>query len=58
MTRQARETIDLYAALADMKEVDYKNILAITTLIDLLVEKGIVTRTELAERAKRLDANP
>lgn len=57
MTRTARETIDLYAALADMKEVDYKSMLAITTLIDLLVEKGIITRAELAERAQRLDAN-
>jgi len=57
MTRTARETIDLYATLADMKQADYKNMLAITTLIDLLVEKGIVTRTELAQRAQRLDAN-
>lgn len=51
-----RETIDLYATLADMKEVDYKNTLAITTLIDLLVEKGLLTRDEVAARAQRLDA--
>lgn len=52
----ARETIDLYAALADMKDVDYKNALAITTLIDLLISKGIITRAEMAERARTLDA--
>lgn len=52
----ARRTIDLYATLADMKDVDYKNMLAITALIDLLVEKGIITRSELSERAQRLDA--
>lgn len=52
----ARETIDLYAALADMKDVDYKNTLAITTLIDLLISKGIITRAEMAERARTLDA--
>lgn len=52
----ARETIDLYATLADMKDVDYKNTLAITTLIDLLISKGIITRAEMAERARTLDA--
>lgn len=51
----ARKTIDLYAALADMKEVDYKNTLAITTLIDLLIEKGVITRAEMAARAQQLD---
>ncbi len=51
----ARDTINLYATLADLKDVDYKNTLAITTLIDLLVEKGIISRAEMAERARRLD---
>lgn len=53
---KARETIALYATLADLKDVDYKNTLAITTLIDLLIEKGIITRDELAARAQQLDA--
>lgn len=53
---KARETIDLFATLADMKDVDYKVALAITTLIDLLVEKGVITREEMAQRAQRLDA--
>lgn len=52
----ARETIDLFAALADMKEIDYKNTLAITALIDLLVDKGVITREEMASRAQKLDA--
>lgn len=51
----ARDTINLYATLADMKEVDYKNTLAITTLIDLLVEKGLLSRDEIAARAQALD---
>lgn len=51
-----RETINLYAALADMKDVAYKNTLAITTLIDLLVEKGILSRADIAARAQQLDA--
>lgn len=52
----ARQTIDLYATLADMKDVDYKNTLAITALIDLLIDKGILTREEMAMRAQKLDA--
>ncbi|MFZ5818152.1 MAG: hypothetical protein ACOY93_23110 [Bacillota bacterium] len=53
---KAGETIHLYATLADMKDVDYKNALAITALIDLLVDKGLITREEMAARAQRLDA--
>lgn len=52
----ARDTINLYATLADMKDVSYKNTLAITTLIDLLVEKGLLSRAEIAARAQQLDA--
>jgi hypothetical protein len=52
----ARQTIDLYATLADMKEVAYKNTLAVTALIDLLIAKGLITREELASTAQRLDA--
>lgn len=51
-----RQTIDLYATLADMKEVDYKNTLAVTALIELLVAKGVFTREEIAATAQRLDA--
>jgi len=54
---KARETIDLYATLADMKEVDYKAALAIAALIDLLVAKGLITREEMAKRALQLDAS-
>ena len=50
-----RETINLYATLADMKDVDYKNTLAITALIDLLIAKGLITRDEVAATAQRLD---
>jgi hypothetical protein len=52
----ARQTIDLYATLADMKDVAYKNALAVTALIELLIGKGLITREELAATAQRLDA--
>jgi hypothetical protein len=51
----ARETIHVIGAIADLKEVTYKNTLAVTTLIDLLIEKGMITHTEIAERAQKLD---
>lgn len=52
----ARETLHLYASLADMKDVMYKNTLGLTALIDLLVEKGVITKEEIAARAQMLDA--
>ncbi|HEY3367565.1 MAG TPA: hypothetical protein VGK74_21110 [Symbiobacteriaceae bacterium] len=51
----ARQEIDLIAAIADMKTVDYRNTLALATLIDLLVQKGLFTREEFAQRAQQLE---
>ncbi len=53
---KARERIDLYATLGDMKDVAYKNALAVSALIELLVEKGVISREEFADRAQRLDS--
>jgi hypothetical protein len=47
--------VDLYAQLADLKEVDYKNTLIITAVVELLVEKGILTRRDVIEKARQLD---
>jgi hypothetical protein len=48
--------IDVYAQLGDLKEVDYRNTLAIATLIEILHEKGLVTRREFSQKAQQLDA--
>jgi len=53
----ARETINLVAAMADMKDVMYKNTLGLTALIDLLVEKGVITKEEIGARAQLLDSS-
>lgn len=55
MNMTARETIELYARLADMKTVDYRTTLAIAALIELLIAKGLFTRDELTGVAARLD---
>jgi len=46
---------DLINQIANMKEIDYKNTLAITCIIELLIEKGIIDRFEVAEKAQFLE---
>jgi hypothetical protein len=52
----AWDGILLGAQLADMKEIDYRNTLAIASLIECLVERGILDRRQLAAKARELDA--
>ncbi|MCT4592662.1 MAG: hypothetical protein N4A57_00085 [Anaeromicrobium sp.] len=47
--------LEVYAELGDLKETDYRNTLAIATIIELLIQKGIITRQEFARMASRLD---
>ena len=47
--------LDMISQIADMKEIDYKNTLAITSMIELLIEKGIFDRREIAEKAQFLE---
>ncbi|MDD4568572.1 MAG: hypothetical protein PHE70_00375 [Tepidanaerobacteraceae bacterium] len=47
--------IDICAQLSDMKMVDYKNTLAIVSLIEVLTEKGVIGNNDVAIKAKTLD---
>lgn len=47
--------IDLVSQIGDLKEIDYRNTLAIATLIELLIEKNIITRQEFARKSYYLD---
>lgn len=49
------ETINLMSQLGDLKEIDYRNTLAIATLIELLTEKGIITHQEFSKKSYHLD---
>ncbi len=49
------DTIELIGQLADLKEIDYKNTLAIAALIELFIAKGLITRNEFALKARELD---
>ncbi|ABR46266.1 hypothetical protein Amet_0023 [Alkaliphilus metalliredigens QYMF] len=47
--------IDIVNQLSNLKEVDYRNTLAIATLIELLIENDIITRKAFAEKSYELD---
>jgi len=47
--------IDIFAQLSDMKIIDYKNTLAIVSLIEVLKEKGIIGENDVSFKAKELD---
>lgn len=47
--------IDLISQIGDLKDIDYRNTLAIATLIELLIEKNIITRQEFARKSYHLD---
>lgn len=47
--------LDIVGEIADMKETDCKNTMAIAVLIELLIEKGYFTRQEFAQKASQLE---
>jgi hypothetical protein len=47
--------IDIICELAELKDIDYKNTLAITSLIELLIEKKVITRQEMGAKAREID---
>ena len=48
--------LDIWAEIADLKEIDYRNTLAIASLIDILIEKGIINRNDVAKKSRQLDS--
>ena len=47
--------LDLASQVSDMKHDHYKQLLAISTLIELLVEKGLLTPDEIREKAEQME---
>lgn len=48
--------LDVVGQIADLKEIDYKNTLAIASIIELLIEKGIISRNDIAKKALQLES--
>ncbi|GBF11523.1 hypothetical protein HK1_01554 [Tepidibacillus sp. HK-1] len=49
--------VDIIAQLADLKEIDYKNMLVLTALIELLIEKGLISRQEVLHKTHQLETD-
>lgn len=47
--------VDILYQISKLKETDYNNMLLLTSIIELLIEKKVITRTELTDRSRRLD---
>lgn len=47
--------LDLVGQIADLKEIDYRNTLAIASIIELLIDKGIINRNDIALKASQLE---
>lgn len=49
------ENVNIIAQIADMKTIDYNNLLSIITIYELLVEKGIISCDEFKNKFNELD---
>ncbi|MVP00730.1 MULTISPECIES: hypothetical protein [Paenibacillus] len=53
--RTSLDEVQLIGKLADLKEDHYRSSLILTALIDVLIDKGLVTSQELQARIDKLD---
>jgi len=49
------EELNLIDQIGTMKEINYKNTLAIASIIEILLEKNIITHDEIKNKAQELD---
>ncbi|GFR35279.1 hypothetical protein [Thermobrachium celere] len=47
--------IDVLSQIANLKELDYRNTLMIVGLIELLIEKGLINKSQLIKKINSLD---
>lgn len=48
--------LELASQVSEMKHDHYKQVLAMSTLIELLVEKGLLTPEEIRQKASEMEA--
>lgn len=51
-----KDKINIIGCIADLKEVDYQNTLALSALIELLISKQIISREEIEQMCLILDS--
>lgn len=49
------QEVNILAKLADLQEVDYQNTILLHALIDLLIQKGVLTKEDLFAKARQID---
>lgn len=47
--------LEVYSQIADLKEIDYRNTLAIASMIEVLIEKGIIDKKDISRKAQELE---
>jgi len=47
--------VNVLSQIADLKETEYTNILVLSSLIELLIEKGLITEQELSSKILQAD---
>lgn len=47
--------VNIVSQIGKLKDTDYRNTLAIATLIELLIEKGVITKQEFSAKSYQLD---
>jgi hypothetical protein len=51
----AMDQVNMIAKLADLRDTDYQNTLVLHALIEILIEKGVLTREELLAKVRQMD---
>lgn len=47
--------VEIFSNIADIKETNYRNMLAISALLEILIEKGILTKDEFINKTKEIE---
>lgn len=49
------DKLEIYNHILNIKETEYKNTLVIASIIEILIDKGIMNRFDIGNKARELD---
>ncbi|MFZ7121284.1 MAG: hypothetical protein ACOWWH_10070 [Eubacteriaceae bacterium] len=49
------DKLEIYNHILNIKETEYKNTLVIASIIEILIDKGIINKFDISIKAKELD---
>jgi hypothetical protein len=50
------QQVEMIGKLADLKDSQYRNTLLLTALVELLIDKGVISRKELIDKSMHLES--